>query len=434
MGPAVEARGPVAPGDSVSSPGLRRGLGFWGVTLSGVGVILGAGIYALIGPAAGRAGGALWLAFLVAGIVSALTAHSYARLSALYPRDAPEFQYLGAAFGARAGFTAGWVMAASDLVATAAVAIGFAGYLQFLLPVPLAAGALLLIGLSGLVLWAGIRESIGMAVVFTLVEFAGLFLVIVLGASHWGRADYFEMPQGLPGIGGAAALIFFAYLGFDELANLAEETREPRRVLPRAILAAVAITTVVYLLVAVSVVSAVPWQQLEGSASPLALMVGAVAGPRTGLLLALLALAATANTVLLMMLSVSRNLYGMGRAGALPRWLGRVGRRRTPWAATFAAALLAAGFALLGDLTTVAELSNGAVLLLFAMVNLALFSLWRKGNVPGDGKRALLPAAGAATCLGLLLYTGWHGVGFGLGMVALGLLASRLFLPKRSPT
>ncbi|MEM3087403.1 MAG: APC family permease [Halobacteria archaeon] len=434
MGSAAEAGGTAVPEGSTSSPGLRRGLGFWGVALSGVGVILGAGIYALIGPAAGRAGGALWLAFLAAGVVSALTAHSYARLSALHPRNAAEFQYLRAAFGMRAGFIGGWVMSASNVVAIAAISLGFAGYLQVLLPLPLAAGALLLIGLCGLLLWAGIRESVGFAVAFTLVELLGLLLVIAFGLPRWGEADYLEMPHGLAGIGGAAALIFFAYLGFEGLANMAEEARQPERVLPRAILTAVAITTAIYILVAVAVVSAVPWQQLEGSASPLALMVGTVAGPRTGLLLVLLALAATANTVLLMMLSVSRNLYGMGQAGALPRWLGRVGRRRTPWAATVAAALLAAGFALLGDLTTVAELSNGAVLLLFTMVNLALLVLWRRGEAPGSGKRALLPAAGAATCLALLLCTGWHGASFGLGMVALGLLASRLFVPKGSPT
>ncbi|HUG37203.1 MAG TPA: amino acid permease [Candidatus Limnocylindrales bacterium] len=117
-------------------PALRRTLGVWRVTLTGVGVILGAGVYALVGPAAAQAGGAMWLAFLLAGLTASLTAYSYARFARLRPKDSPEFQYTEMAFGLTVGFVAGWLMLAGDLLAAATVALGFGGYLAHVTGTP----------------------------------------------------------------------------------------------------------------------------------------------------------------------------------------------------------------------------------------------------------------------------------------------------------
>lgn len=221
---------------SRTAPTLRRSLGLWQVSASGIGVILGAGVYALVGPAAAQAGNALWLAFLLAGVAAGLTAYSYARLGTMRPKDSPEFQYTSLAFGPRIGFVAGWLMLVADLLAAATVALGFGGYLAHLLATPIVLNALLLLAVVAAVIYAGIGESVAVAIVLTCVEAAGLLFVIFVGFPFWARTDYLEMPQDMFGVWSAASLIFFAYLGFDELGNFAEEMRKPERDLPRALL------------------------------------------------------------------------------------------------------------------------------------------------------------------------------------------------------
>jgi basic amino acid/polyamine antiporter, APA family len=200
---------------------LRRTLGLWHVSFTGVGVILGAGVYALIGPAAALAGLGLWLAFILAGAAAAFTAYSYARFAAMRPKASPEFQYTALAFGADIGFVAGWLMLLGDIAAAASVALGFGGYLSHLTGTPTAVGAAALVLAAAVAMYAGIGHSVTIAAVLTAVEAAGLLFVIAVGLPSWGHLDS-RISAGAPtGIFGAAALIFFAFLGFDELGNLA---------------------------------------------------------------------------------------------------------------------------------------------------------------------------------------------------------------------
>jgi hypothetical protein len=160
----------------VTPPTLRKTLGLAQVSVAGIGVILGAGVYALIAPAAAHAGDALWLAFLLAGVTAGLTAYAYARLGSMQPKASPEFQYTTLAFGPRVGFFAGWLMLAADIFAAAAVAVGFGGYVAHLAGTPVAVNALGLLVLVGVVLYTGVRLSVTNAVVLTLLEAAGQFV------------------------------------------------------------------------------------------------------------------------------------------------------------------------------------------------------------------------------------------------------------------
>lgn len=405
---------------------LERRLGLWSVTLAGVGVILGAGVYALIGPAAAEAGGGLWLAFLGAAVVAALTGYSYARFSTEVARNSPEFQYTSLGLGRRIGFASGWLMAWADLISIAAVALGFGGYLSHLLPLPIVGGAAILLVVLCVVTYMGIRESIGLVVTFTLIELAGLVFIIAVGLPFWGDVDYLEMPRGVGGVWTAAALVFFAYLGFDELGNLAEETWEPRRTLPRALLIAMLVTTVVYVAVSISAVSVAGWRELGASSAPLAVVAGKVLGSRAETVLVYVALAATTNTVLLLLVSVSRSLYGMASSEALPAWLASVGPTRTPWAAILLAGLVGVGFVLIGNLERVAQMTNATVLLSFIAVNVSLFvwsyrrqDRWTRRRVVRD---ILPPLAATGSCLWLLFYVGLEAVGLALVLAAFGLL------------
>jgi len=409
------------------APALRRSLSLWQVSLSGIGVILGAGVYALVGPAAGLAGNALWLAFLLAGVTAGLTAYSYARLGAMQPKNSPEFQYTALAFGPRIGFVAGFLMLAADLLAAATVALGFGGYLAHLAGAPVMLNALVLLALVAAVIYVGIGESVALAIVLTLVEAAGLSFVIFVGVPFWPEADYLEMPRGIGGVWSAASLIFFAYLGFDELGNFAEEMREPKRDLPRALFVSVAATTVIYLLVALSAIGAVGSRDLSASDAPLALVAGKALGKNADRALSLIALAATANTVLLLLVSASRSVYGMASAGALTARLARVGKTGAPVAAPLLVSGIAGGLVLLGNVARVAAMTDAVVLVSFMLVNLSLPRLAYRGLTGGcAGKRMadlLLPGLALLMCGWFLLHTGWVSIAVAGGLTILGFFA-----------
>jgi APA family basic amino acid/polyamine antiporter len=403
---------------------LRRTLGLGQVSAAGVGVILGAGVYAIIGPAAAHAGQALWAAFLLAGVAAALTAYSYARLGAVRPRTSPEFQYTALAFGRDVGFVAGWLMLAGAVGAAASVALGFGGYLEHLTGSDVTLGALGLVGLAGVALYAGVAQSVGLAIALTVIEAAGLVLVIAPGLPAWSRTDYAMGPGGFGGLFSAAALIFFAYLGFEELGNLAEEMREPERNLPRALFIALAATTLIYIAVALSATAIVPAETLGASRAPLALVARGALGESAELALGLMALAATANTVLLLLLSTSRSIYGMARDGVLSRRLARLSRTRVPITAMLLVLGLAGALVLGGDLSAAARLTDAVVLMSFGAVNASLVWLALRGRMPGGAARRLadvvVPALGTLLNLGLLLQGGWRWIGAALVVALVG--------------
>ena len=431
---AETARRHAAGNDLRAASTLRRTLNLWQVSVAGIGVILGAGVYALVGPAAGLAGDALWLAFLLAGLAAGLTAYSYARLGAMRPKDSPEFQYTALAFGPRIGFLAGWLMLAADLLAVAAVALGFGGYFAHLAGTSPVVNALGLLAATVVVLLVGIGESVGLAILLTVVEAAGLLFVIAIGLPDWGRLSPLEMPHGFPGVSAAAALIFFSYLGFDELGNFAEEMQQPQRNLPRALFFSMAAATLIYLLVALSATAAVGWQDLSASTAPLALVARRVLGPTADTAVSVVALAATANTVLLLLVSGARSVYGMAAAGVLPRRFGAIGRRSTPVQATLLVTGITGCLVLLGDLARVAALTDAAVLLSFMLVNLSL--AWvAGGRTPSSGLTRptldlVLPSLALLMCGWLLSHTGWPSLFASGGLVIVGLAMGR-WLPRR---
>jgi APA family basic amino acid/polyamine antiporter len=357
-------------------------------------------------------------------VAAACTAYSYARIGAMHPRDSPEFQYTALAFGPRVGFVAGWLMLAADLLAVATVALGFGGYLAHLTGVPVVAGALLLLAAAGAMMLVGVGESVGLAIALTIVEAAGLVFVIVVGIPFWKDATPLEAPHGVSGLVTAAALIFFAYLGFDELGNFAEEMRDPERNLPRALYFSMAAATVIYILVGLSATAAVDWRELGASSAPLALVARRAVGPGADWLLSVVALAATANTVLLLLVSASRSVYGMAGAGVLPPRLAEVGRRGVPTLSALVVTAIAAAMVLPGELSRVAALTDAAVLASFILVSLSLPRLALTGAAGSRGGRRaadlIVPGLAVLMCGGLLLHTGAASIGAAAVLTVVG--------------
>jgi len=367
-------------------PELKRRISLFGVTVYGVGNVLGAGIYALIGEVIGITGNLSWLAFILASVTGALTGLSYAELSSMFPKSAAEFVYTEKAFKIRLlSFLLGWIIIFSGILSAATVALAFAGYLAALIgfsPIFLVIiFAVILIVIVSLINFVGIRASTWTNIIFTLIEASGLILIIIIGIPYLGTVNYFVLPIGgsFGAIFSAVALVFFAYIGFEDIANIAEEVKEPSRNLPRAIILSIIITTVLYCLTAISVVSILQDNSFADPQAPLSSVASKVLGPVGGIIMSFIALFATANTVLIMMIVTSRMMYGMARDKALPKGLSKVSPKfRTPALAVLVTMILTIIPLFLGDLKTIADATVFGVLINFFLVNLSLIVLRKK--------------------------------------------------------
>jgi len=286
---------------------LKRNLSLIEVTLCGIGIILGAGIYALIGEGAALAGNAVWLSFAVSALIAGITGLSYAELSSMYPEAGAEYDYAEQAFGKKAAIFAGWLAIFAGIIGATTVSIGFGNYFGAFFSIPWFYGTFLIIAASAGVLLIGVQQSARIGAIITLIESAGLVYIIYLGVPYIGNVNVLEMPS-TSGVLGGAVIVFFAFLGFEEMVRLAEETKEPKKTMPRALILAIVLSTILYILVAISAVNIVGWEALAASESPLALVAEAAAGSTAFGILSIIALFATANTVLLVMLTASRLL------------------------------------------------------------------------------------------------------------------------------
>ena len=355
---------------------LKKSLGLWEITLSGVGIILGAGIYVLIGKAAGLAGYGIWLSFLIGALLAAFTGLSYAELASRFPKAGGEYVYVKHAFNKLLAFIVGWLVILEGVISAAAVALGFGGYFATLTGLGLIFGAILIIFLSTILILYGLKESVLIGIVCTIIEVLGIFIVIFFGLPRLNVANLMDIPS-FVGVWQAAALVFFAYIGFGSMVRLSEETKSATKNIPKGILLAIAISAILYILVAIAAVSLMPPQALAASDAPLAEAIGNVLGNNVFLLVVgLIALFATANTVLFVMLTTSRMVYGMAELRSLPTSLSYINKAtHTPILATLLVAVFSLLFVFVGNIETVANLTNFMVFCTFIFINSAVIIL-----------------------------------------------------------
>ncbi len=388
---------PRAMRDSSSTGGLRRVISLPLLAFYGLGNILGAGIYVLIGEVAGVSGGYAPIAFLLASLLVVPSALTYAELSARYPVSAGEAVYLFEAFGARwLSIAVGLLLALAGAVSTAALARGFAGYMSVVAEVPSLSVIIPLVLAMGAICAWGIGLSVKVAAVLTIVEIAGLLLMLWAGAPYLARVEVAAV-QWLPGadialwqgIGMGAVLAFYAFLGFEDMVNVAEEVRDPERNMPRAILAALLVATLLYVGVAVVAVLVMPPAELAASGAPLADAYRAASGRWPGILVAIGLLAAI-NGALVQIVMSTRVVYGMSRRGWLAGRLGFVSPRTgTPLVATALVTALVLALAMVFPLKSLAWATSLIILMVFALVNAAL---WRiRGRAPTPARRHAVP-------------------------------------------
>lgn len=227
---------------------------------------MGAGIFTIIGSAAGLVGNALWVSLLFAGAAAFLTALSYAELIAMMPKARAEYQFLKAGFpeAPLVSFLAGFLIALNAAATSATVSLAFAGYLKVFLEVPVPLTALALLTLCTALNIAGLRQATWVGIGVIVIEVSGLLLLIAMGLKKGGPGSAITLPSFGDGAGifAAAALVFFVYIGFENVANLSEEAKDARRDVPRALLWSVSLTSLLYLLVVWAVLSVVEPRQL----------------------------------------------------------------------------------------------------------------------------------------------------------------------------
>jgi len=400
--------------------GLKKDLGLFELTLYGIGIILGAGIYAIIGEGAAIAGNGIWLSFIIAAIIATFTGFSYAELSSIYPKEAAEYNYTKSAFRKEwLGFLIGWIMILAGIISSAAVALGFGGYFTYLFAMPefwiIPVAIAIILGFS-LLNFIGIKESAIFNIISTIIEIAGLLIIIILGINFIGMHDmsyFFEIPGGFQVLISAAALIFFAFIGFQDVANISEEVKSAAKNVPKALIISLAVSTVLYILVAISAVSVLGWEALAASKAPLTEVAVAAAGVWMLPVLSAIALFATGNTVLIILIVASRILYGMASGGSLPRIFSRVHKGRgTPHIAILSVMLISMVFTMIGDLGFVATLTNLGIFIGYFFVNMSLIMVrMKQPKVKGVfrsplniGNFPVLAAFGAATCFFMFFY------------------------------
>lgn len=355
---------------------LKRTLGFWDVFLFGIGSVVGAGIYAIIGQAAGLSGNMLWLSFVFAASVALLTGLAYAEFVSRFPDAGGSYEYIKQGMGPKTGLVMSLFITFTGVVAAAAIAISFADYLGRLIEIPSWITVIGIISLMAFFNITGSKYSSYYNAFATIVTLLGLAVVVGFSIPDIGSVNLLEQTdKGWTGIFAGGALIFFSYIGFEDLVKMAEETKEPEKNMPKAVLLSGLAVLVIYVLIAISAVSVLNWEELASSSGPLAAVIETKLGSIGATALVIIALFATSKTILSNILGTSRMLYDVARDSEI-RWLKKFttisGFGNVPNYAIIAIAVFAIGFGLIGNLKIVASISNIFIFIVFGIVNLAL--------------------------------------------------------------
>jgi basic amino acid/polyamine antiporter, APA family len=404
-----------------SPPQLKRNLGLLGVASLGIANIIGAGIFVISGVAAGLAGPSVILSFFIAGFIALMAALSSAELSSFVTETGASYAFTKRAFGRFWSFVVGWFNYFDYIVGAAAVSIGFAAYFTELFG--LRGGSALILSAVGLPIvlmilnLVGVKEATHTTMGMVFIKIFALVLLIMIGgwymSTHFGVAKLHPFfPNGFGGTLNGSAIIFFAFLGFNTVAMMSEETKNPQKTIPRALLLAFIVSFILYVAIATVEVGVLDWKSLGTSASPLAELANAISNNRIFLdIISFSAIVATGSVVLSSIIGGSRASFVMGRDGLLPRRLDHISKKfGTPYVSILiggsSIAILAGIF--FKNIDTIASIFNFGSLLTYLFIHLSLLKLRKKEpNTQRTFKVPLypiLPIIGAACCILLMYY------------------------------
>jgi APA family basic amino acid/polyamine antiporter len=419
---------------------FERTMGLLGATTLGIGALMGAGIYVLIGLAAGKAGPAVWLSYLICGLLSLLSVYVFGELSRKVPVAGGGYAFAYKALGSFWGFITGWLLALGSIFACAMYAMGFGYYFGPLIPYPLPETALKGIGLVivAVLTLLNCRGTKGGDLIQKILTWGNLLVLTILIFLAAPKADMEHVtpmfPYGLTGVGEAIAIIYVSFFGYQLIANTAEEIIDPEKTVPRAMLLSMMVSLVFYVAIAVTSVLVIPWENLAQSKAPLVEVAVQGLGRRGWLLIAgggVLASAAALNSTLL---SQARQIFAMGKNGFLPALLGRIHAvNRTPLAALGVGGIATAVALVFGDLTFIVKSANFCFLSSLLPASFALRKLYQapEAGARPDGWRRYIPEAAFVANLALLFTLDWVSIVFGLQLMGVGFLIYFFYSRKR---
>jgi APA family basic amino acid/polyamine antiporter len=411
---------------------LHRALGLLDAVGIGVGAIVGAGIFVVLGVAAGIAGPAILVGLLIAGVAASANALSSAQLAAAYPVAGGTYEYGYRVIGPWSGFAAGWMFLAGKTAALGTVAIGIGGYLGGLIPgLPPRVVAVAAVATFTALNYFGVRRSSRANLVVVAVSVGSLLALVVAGGVRMQSANFTPFaPGGMRALLEAAALLFFAYTGYARIATLGEEVRDPAHTIPRAIVMTIGGTLLLYFAVAVVAVGVVGSERLSVSAAPLEDAARAAGGPVLAAVLGVGGLVAMLGVVLSQLLGLSRMAFAMARRGDLPRWLRAVHPvYGVPHRAVLLMGAVGVVIATTGTLEAVAAAASFTILLYYWVANLAAL------RMPGERKLVpdAVPIVGLVACTVLAVALPGETILVGVAVLVAG-LAGRMALHRRSST
>ncbi|HFD32454.1 MAG TPA: amino acid permease [Gammaproteobacteria bacterium] len=379
----------------------------------GIGTILGAGIYVLVGKVAGVSGFYAPVSFILASLLAAFSAFSYAELAARFPRSAGEAVYVEEGFGIKSlSVVIGLMIVAVGIISTATLAHGFFGYLKVFVDLPETLVVIFLVLSIGFVCAWGIGQSVMIASAMTIVEIIGLLIIIYVG-----RDAFHLIPTRLPdmippsdmsiwaGIFIGSFIAFYAYLGFEDIVNVAEEAIQPRINIPLAIIISLIVTTLFYILISIVAIILISPEKLSSSHAPLAMLYQTTTG-QSPVVITIISLISVINGALIQVIMASRVLYGMSRKQWLPEKIGVVNEKtHTPLNATIIIILLVLLFALSFPLLSLAKITSFITLIIFMIINFALIKIkFSQKEYEGFKVPLFIPVTGGVSTLMFVLY------------------------------
>lgn len=393
--------------------GLIRRLSLPLLVFYGIGTILGAGIYVLVGKVAGEAGIYTPFSFIVASLLAAFSAFSYAELAARFPKSAGEAIYIEEGFAIKKlSVMVGLMIVAVGIISVATLAHGFSGYVQVFFDFPEALIIICLVLFLGLVCAWGIEQSVVIAAIMTVVEIIGLIIILYVGRDAFSLMPV-KVPDMLPsfeaslwaGIFMGSFIAFYAYLGFEDIVNVAEEAIKPSINIPLAIIISLIITTIFYVLISVVAVILMPPQELAASSAPLAVIYQSTTG-QSPVVITVISLISVVNGALIQVIMASRVLYGMSQKQWLPAIVGKINKTtHTPIIATAIAIGFVLLFALIFPLLSLAKITSFITLIIFMLINFALLKIKiSKREYDGFTVPLWVPLTGGLSTLLFILY------------------------------
>ena len=394
---------------------LKRAIGLPGLMCLGVGTMVGAGFYALIGKVAGLAGQLAPVSMIVAGLVALINGFAFIELAGRFPVSAGVARYVSEAFGGHwAPRLAGWLVITTGIVSAGTLAVATIGFLRDLIVIDSVVGLVLVVTVLGLLAAWGIGESVALVATIAVIEVGALVVVFALNVEYFSawRPLSGSSLAGVPMIGlfSGTFLAFYAFIGFEDMVSVVEEVREPRRTMAIGILLSIVITSLIYFLVSIVAVAGPGPEVLSASATPVAELVTGLGGAAP-LVITVVSLLSGINGALVQLVMAARVSHGMAKQGDAPAWLGRVHpKTRTPILATASVSGIVLVLALFFPLTTLARTTSAIILLVFAAVNLSLWLIKGREVAPPPGVFAIprwVPMLGFSSCLAALMMELW---------------------------